>query len=272
MNAAATTGNHPALSPSGRHEAIDPISKDSVSPAASASTSGSRLAKAAAAHSGSWDKTRELAKSSRWIIALIAIVIVRSVALAFFPVLLLEAPATLLAFSPAAADLILVAPLVNPALFFSLSITAAVLQCAVFYEFGRALGDRALQWLEDRRVVRPKQTRRIREWLGKAAGLVVFAGPSLVVAVLAGASNTRARVFYPAVVAGNIVWTIGCYFFGAALTEQLERLYGFIGDHVLALSVIAAALFAGKMLWNRLRPVEDDELDERAELPDLEEG
>lgn len=188
-----------------------------------------------------------------WYFAIASVTVARGVAIALLPPLLVKAPAVLVALSPAAADLVLAAPLMEPWLFFVIGMVAAIAQSAIAFHFGRALGTTALVWLEARSLGARSMTSRLRKWIERAAPLVLLLTPGPTASALAGVSGVRAWWFYPVITVANAAWTIACYVFGSALTEQLDTLYAFIGAHVLELTVVAVTLVGGQTLWARRR-------------------
>lgn len=190
---------------------------------------------------------------SGWYAVIAAITLSRGLAIALLPLLLVEAPLILIVMSPTAADLVIAAPLLEPWVYFTGAMVAALVQCALAYHFGRALGQQALIWLQSRSAGAKRTTTRLLGWLEKATPLVIVSIPGLTVSVLAGLSGVRARRFYILIVLGNLLWTIGCFAGGSALTDQLEKLYSFVGNHMVELTLVAATVVGAQLLWSRWR-------------------
>ena len=188
-----------------------------------------------------------------WFVAIVIITLGRAVAVALLPPLLLEAPALLILISPAAADLVIAAPLLPAWLYFSAAMVGALVQTAIAYNFGQALGERALVWLQSRSAGAKRSTTRILGWLERGTVAVILATPGLTVSALAGVSGVPPRRFYPLLVLGNLLWTVGCFVFGAALTDQLELLYAFVGKYAPELTVGAASIVVIQFVWSKLR-------------------
>jgi membrane protein DedA with SNARE-associated domain len=49
--------------------------------------------------------------------------------------------------------------------------------------------------------------------------------------------------------AAQLVWVGACYFFGAAVTEQVELVRAFVAVHLIELTALALALVGGRQLW-----------------------
>jgi membrane protein YqaA with SNARE-associated domain len=177
----------------------------------------------------------------------------RALGLALLPLLLVQAPAVLLLLSPMLAHLVLTGPLLGPVVYFASALAASILQGAVAYQFGLALGDKARIWLEGRGAATHAATTRLLAWLERAAPVVLlaFAGPP--VCALAGVSRLRAIVFYPVMVVAQVLWVGLCYVFGTAVTEQLEQVHGFVETYVVELSAVAVCWVGGSWLYKRHR-------------------
>ncbi len=188
-----------------------------------------------------------------WLAGFGAVMGARALGLALLPVLLVQAPVVLLLLSPMLAHLILTGPVLGPWLYFGSALASSISQGAIAYHFGLALGDKARIWLEGRGAATHSATTRLLKWLERAAPLVLlaFAGPP--VCALAGVSRMRPVLFYPVMVAAQVLWIGACYLFGAAVTEQLELVYGFVEAHMLELSAAALAWVGGSWLWKRHR-------------------
>jgi len=188
-----------------------------------------------------------------WYATIAVVTLARALAIALLPLLLVEAPLLLVLMSPAAADLLIAAPLLEPWVYFVSAIGAAMIQTAIAYHFGRALGERALIWLQSRGAAAQRTTSRLLGWLERATPLVLLAMPGVTVSTLAGLSGVRARRFYILIGLGNVGWSIACFAGGSALEAQLEQLYSFVGHHMLELTAVAATLVGVQFLWSRWR-------------------
>jgi membrane protein DedA with SNARE-associated domain len=188
-----------------------------------------------------------------WFAAFAGVMGARGVGLALLPVLLVEAPAMLVLLSPILAHLVLTGPVLPAWIYFTIGIGSSIVQGALAYHFGLALGDKARIWLEGRGAATHAATTRILKWMERAAPLVLlaFAGPPI--CALAGVSRLRALVFYPVMILSQFLWVGACYLFGAAVTEQLELVHQFVETHVVELSAIAIAWVGGTWLWRRHR-------------------
>ena len=147
----------------------------------------------------------------------------------------------------------LAVPLLTSWVYFLVAMVASTVQTAIAYQFGRALGGRALTWLEGKGMASHAMTTRVLGWLERAAPLVLVTLPGLIVCALAGVARVKPKLFYPLIFVGNVIWVAGCFVFGAALTEQLDALHGFIAEHLLALSLVAAGWVVLQSLWSRWR-------------------
>jgi membrane protein DedA with SNARE-associated domain len=196
----------------------------------------------------------------RWIVAFTVVMGARATGLALLPILLVEAPLLLLLLSPILTHLVLTGAILSPWIYFSVGIGTSIVQSLIAYWFGLRLGERAQLWLEGRGAATHALTTRVLGWMKKAAPVVLIAMAGPPVCALAGVSRVRAAVFYPAMLAAQLVWVGACYWFGAAVTEQVELVRAFVAMHLIELTALGLALVGGRQLWKwqkRQRAVAD---------------
>jgi membrane protein DedA with SNARE-associated domain len=169
--------------------------------------------------------------------------------LALLPVLLVQAPLILLLLSPILAHLVLTGAILPPTTYFLVGLATSIVQSLIAYWFGLQLGERARMWLEGRGAATHALTTRVLGWMKKAAPVVLIAMAGPPVCALAGVAKVRAAVFYPAMLAAQLLWIGLCYWFGAAVTEQVELVREFVARHLIELTAIAVALVGGRQLW-----------------------
>lgn len=185
----------------------------------------------------------------RWIVAFTIVMGARATGLALLPVLLVEAPLVLLLLSPILTHLVLTGAILSPWLYFSVGIGTSIVQSLIAYWFGLRLGERAQLWLEGRGAATHALTTRVLGWMKKAAPVVLIAMAGPPVCALAGVARVRAAVFYPAMLVAQLLWVGACYWFGAAVTEQVEDVRRFVALHLIELTALALALVGGRQLW-----------------------
>lgn len=185
----------------------------------------------------------------RWVVAFTVVMGARVTGLALLPVLLVQAPLILLLLSPILAHLVLTGAILPPYTYFVGGLATSIVQSLIAYWFGLQLGERARMWLEGRGAATHAATTRMLGWMKKAAPVVLFAMAGPPVCALAGVSKVRAAVFYPAMLGAQIFWVGVCYWFGAAVTEQVELVREFVARHLIELTAIALALVGGRQLW-----------------------
>jgi membrane protein DedA with SNARE-associated domain len=188
-----------------------------------------------------------------WLAIFAGVMGARALGLALLPVLLVKSPALLLVISPMLAHLVLTGPVLGPVVFFAAGLAGSIVQGALAYHFGLALGDKARVWLEGRGAATHAATTRVLEWMERAAPLVLIAMAGPPVCALAGVSRLRAGVFYPVMIFAQILWVGACFLFGTAVTEQLELVHAFVERHVVELSALAIVWVGGTYLWKRHR-------------------
>jgi membrane protein DedA with SNARE-associated domain len=185
----------------------------------------------------------------RWIVAFTVVMGARVTGLALLPVLLVQAPLILLILSPILAHLVLTGAILQPWTYFIAGLATSIVQSLIAYWFGLQLGERARLWLEGRGSATHAATTRLLGWMKKASPVVLlaFAGPP--VCALAGVAKVRGVVFYPAMLAAQLLWVGLCWWFGASVTEQVELVRAFVAQHLIELTAIALALVGGRQLW-----------------------
>jgi membrane protein YqaA with SNARE-associated domain len=185
----------------------------------------------------------------RWLVAFTVVMGARVTGLALLPVLLVQAPLVLLLLSPILAHLVLTGAILPPWTYFTAGLATSIVQSLIAYWFGLELGERAQIWLEGQGAATHAATTRVLGWMKKAAPLVLIAMAGPPVCALAGVARVRAAVFYPAMLVAQVVWVGACYWFGAAVTEQVELVRAFVGRHLVELTTIALVLVGGRQLW-----------------------
>jgi membrane protein YqaA with SNARE-associated domain len=196
---------------------------------------------------------RALGTTRAWFAAFGALMGGRALGLALLPMLLVRAPALLLLLSPMLAHLVLAQPLLEPLPYFAAALAGSILQGAIAYQFGLALGDKARIWLEGRGAATHPATTWTLAWMKRAAPLVLLtlAGPP--VCALAGVARVRPVVVYPIMVLAQVIWVGACWLFGSAVPEQLAQIHTFVETHVVELSIVAGIWVGGTWLWKRHR-------------------
>ncbi len=193
----------------------------------------------------------------RWLGAFGTVLGMRGLGLAFLPVLLVQAPIILVVLAPLAAYLVLAAPRVAPWAYFVGAMTASVLHSAIAYQCGVVLGDKAQDWIEHRGGSTHAAVERISWWLKRAAPLVLLFSPGPIVCALAGAAGVRGWVFHPTQILAHALWISACFWFGAAVTEQLDAVHHFFETYLIELSLVALFGAGGRYLWTRWRGEEE---------------
>ncbi|MFO7563382.1 MAG: hypothetical protein R6X02_12125 [Enhygromyxa sp.] len=188
-----------------------------------------------------------------WLAGFAGVMGSRALGLALLPVLLVEAPVLLVLLSPILAHLVLTGPVLGSGVYFAAALASSIVQGAIAYHFGLALGDKARIWLEGRGAATHAATSRVLVWMERAAPLVLLAMAGPPICALAGVSRVRALVFYPVMIVAQILWVGACFWFGTAVTDQLELIYAFVEEHVVELSVLAIVWVGGSYLWKRHR-------------------
>jgi membrane protein DedA with SNARE-associated domain len=186
-----------------------------------------------------------------WMLVFAAVMTARMLGFALLPMLLVQAPALLVGLSPTLAHLVLTAPLLPAWLYFTIALATSIVQNGLAYGFGLALGQRATMWLEGQGAATHGATTRVLRWMQLAAPVVLIAMAGPPIAALAGVAKVRWGVFVVAMVAAQLLWVGACWWFGAAVTEQIETIRSFVAAYLIELSLLALALVGGRALWRR---------------------
>jgi len=163
---------------------------------------------------------------------------------ALSPYLVLEHPLLLIALSPDGRHVVLVAGAVPTTWLVVLGTARRFLALVAGFGLGALYGDAAVTWAEQRV---PRLTRVIRfiERLFERFGLFLFAlAPLPGIAVLAGAARTRFVLFALAGVLGQAAWIRLTVEFGEAVSAWTQPILAFVSRHVVATTVVVAALVA----------------------------
>lgn len=175
----------------------------------------------------------------------------RMLGLALVPVLLVEAPVVLVVLSPILAHLVLTGAILSPLVYFSAAIGTSIVQSLIAYGFGLALGRRAQMWLEGQGAATHGATTRVLKWMKVAAPVVLIAMAGPPICALAGVARVRTAVFMVSMVVAQFLWVGLCFWFGAAVTEQIEQVRAFVGRHMIELTAAGLVLVGGRWLWRR---------------------
>jgi len=188
-----------------------------------------------------------------YLVPIVALVVVGQVTRAIWPSLLDTVPVVLLFATSAITRLLLVQPLVPAAVFFVVGIARILLLAPLYYSFGREYGDTALRWSEERLGGSSSLIARFERGFRKAGRVIVACWWSPIVAIMAGATGMKWRVFFPLIVLGAVGRVSAIYFVGDWLQEPLAAVSTFIGRYALYLTPITIGITAFQIWIGRRR-------------------
>lgn len=183
------------------------------------------------------------------LIALGALSAASILGVAFSPYLVTHWPLLLVALSPLGRHLVLVAPVVDPAVFVALVVGRRLLFYLACFELGRALGPWAIPWIEARAARFGRFVRLVEGLFARAPRTVVLvlAGPT--VSALAGVSAMRSRVFIPLATLNLAVRALAVLGFAAWVRVYIEMALAWIEAYwvpATAVTVAAVVLFRAR--------------------------
>lgn len=178
------------------------------------------------------------------------ICLTRLIGFAFLPVLLKTSPLLLIILSPFLPHLILSSTLISLPVFLFTGILISFLQCSIGFEFGRRHGPIGLDWCKKFNLISDSKIEKVRGWIRYNAPLVLFLIPGPVVAMVAGVSNLRSKLFYWVMAPAQILWILACYVLGSELEIYLNLVKIFIFDHwvLITLSLVTIKLLQMKII------------------------
>ncbi|MFI5048127.1 MAG: hypothetical protein ACHQIG_13755 [Acidimicrobiia bacterium] len=181
------------------------------------------------------------------------VVVIGQIAKAIWPSLLESAPAVLLAATSSMTRVLLVQPLVPAVVFFVIAIARILLLAPLYFSFGSEYGDAALRWGEQRLGGSSTMISKFERGFRRAGRPLVACWWSPIVAIMAGATGMRARVFFPLIVVGAVGRVSAIYFIGDWLAEPLTAISSFIGRYTLILTPLTIALTVFQIWYSRRR-------------------
>ena len=187
------------------------------------------------------------------IVAPILVVIVAGyVGNAIHPTLLNNHPLWLVALEPRNRYLLLVAERVDFVPFLVVATVRRLASDPLFYLLGYLYGDRGVRWMERKLGDDIGWVRAFERGFSKAAPVMVFLFPGLIVCMLAGATRMHPVLFGVLNVVGTLTVVSVLYRFGdllSPITGPINRFYANNGKWLTILSVVVTVLW----LWDQRR-------------------
>lgn len=183
--------------------------------------------------------------------ALGVLFVLGTVGWALSPFLLVEAPLLLVALSPIARHVLMVAPMVDFLPLLAVVVVRRQLACIVAYFVGETYGEQALWFAERRRPRLSRWMRRVASWFDRASIPLLIVAPNLT-ALLAGSSRMRFGLFLPASMLGQLWVAVATYYLGDSLRDYIAPAIAFVRDHTASLT-LSTVLLVGVRQWLRHR-------------------
>ncbi len=186
------------------------------------------------------------------VVPIIAVAVVGNIGNAIHPTLVRDHPMWLVAMEPRNRYLLLVANKVD---FWPYLIVATVRRVSsdpLFYLLGYLYGDRGVRWMERKMGEAGGIVRAIERGFAKAGPVAVFAFPSSIICLLAGATAMRPALFLVLNVVGTVVMVTVVYQLAEVLDGPLGAINRFYGNNTRTLLIISVVLTA-YWLWDQRR-------------------
>ncbi len=175
---------------------------------------------------------------------------------ALSPFLFAHAPIVLILMSPFLIHLVVVGPLVGPAVYFPVTLVVTTLQCIIGFLFGSTYGPRALEWLVSRTPISQTRAELFLGLVRRASVFALFAVPGPILGTIAGVAGIRRRTFYIAVAPAQAIWVTAAYFVGEGLLHWIELGRGWVTKNAFVLTALTLSVVGLRWLLSRGRPSE----------------
>jgi len=192
-------------------------------------------------------------RAARWLVIAAAVTLfaLDFVTTALSPALAARSPLLLVALEAPIRNMLL-ASRVPLAPFLLVVTLRRLLGATVFYFLGRWYGDAAVLWLERRAGAQGAKVRRIERLVRGAVYPMVFASPTALVCIVAGAMGVRPEVFVAVAATGSLCVGALTHLAGDALAEPIADVVRTFQRHALGATLTAtaiAALAAARHAW-----------------------
>jgi membrane protein DedA with SNARE-associated domain len=175
----------------------------------------------------------------------VALVVVGYVADVIGPHLITSHPLLQMVLNPRNRYLLLASPHVDAVPFFLIGFLRLVLTDPIGFVIGWQYGDAAISWAERRMGDETGLVRKVEQWFGKAAPVVIFIAPSFYWCVLAGASRMKVRTFVILNVSGTIARLVLFRVAGDAFRDELDSVLDWVQRYrwwLIAISAVVVLL------------------------------
>lgn len=195
-----------------------------------------------------------IAAAPRWLLwAAGAIVVATLVGAALSPYLAVHQPLWLLALNPWPRHQILVAPHISFVLFVALVTVRSLFTCLIAYELGKHYGARGTAFIAGRSPETGRTLVLFEQLFGRFSSVLLVVAPGLLTAALAGTSGVKRLHTLVLSALGIGVWASIYHRVGGFLAPWTAPLLGFLREHVLEATLVAAALVFIYQAWTHRR-------------------
>lgn len=176
---------------------------------------------------------------------------------AIHPTLLNNHPLWLVALEPRNRYLLLVAEKVDFVPFLVVATLRRIVSDPLFYLLGYLYGDKGVRWMEQKMRDEAGLVRAFERWFAKAAPVMVFLFPGLIVCVLAGATRMSPVLFGAMNLIGTVTVVSLVYRFGdllSPITGPVNRFYSNNGRLLTIVTILLTVLW----IWDQRRRGKSD--------------
>lgn len=170
---------------------------------------------------------------------------------ALSPYLAVNHPLLLVLMAPDLQFVLLAAPQLDPALLLAAGTARRATVQVAMYAIGALWGFIAIRWAGRRSPRAARLIGWMESLFGRLGLPLLVVVPAYAMGVLAGASRTPFWAFLAATTVGQLLATWLTAFAGDQLGEWIQRVLAWLGEHVLAATVVAVLLVLAQQLYSR---------------------
>ncbi|MBI2705107.1 MAG: hypothetical protein HYX32_07455 [Actinobacteria bacterium] len=182
------------------------------------------------------------------VVPIVGMIVMTNLGNAFFPTLVEENPALLLALNSQNRYLALTTTKLDALPYFGIGMFRLLLPDPFFYLLGFWYGETVIRWIETKSQTYGLAIRQMEKLFDKASWLVVTVFPNNYVCLIAGTARMSPIIFAILDVIGTAGRLVLFRIFGEAFQEQIQSILDFIGKYRWQLTIVSFSLVALTLL------------------------